>query len=1002
MKKSVLAYRNRRRLEFVLCFLKTLLIFLLFEENLAYGQPLPSLDKRYNIETFDESKGLFNKDIYGLVFDKYGLGWLGNSDGLHIFDGKRVYSSKGYLGIDNPLLNQPVKALIYDSKEHKLLVFSFAEGKTNIYVLHLDRLSLNLSQPPLTLMISRHGPLVGWPIYDRNRISCIINGTPTFLDIKNFQIFKIQISTLEGRVFFKDLGNRLILDARDGYNYQVCSKSGKVHLKYLNRYDIIGAELITNSTLFSHLYSPLNVAIANKKLIESIIRSNSTLKYPTGLFQGIVKDPLGNFYLCSRDWGLQKLSIKRDLAKRIKSTDETRAIFYQKKFEYGWVATARGMRMFSLKKGTIPLLNVLKNRNKPLFYYECSVSVNDSLILFFPLYPQNNPRHQATLINKNTNKASLISLQYPDTINHDNKDNYLQFTIATCKKAADGNIYLGTNRGLCTAQFKGDRVLIKPIGIRKNDLILNILDSKKAKHLILATELGLYEVNLYTQKVTQLKKGSFLSLLNYSDGWVAGSRQVGAYFFDNNNKVIGHLNTDNGLNSNTVYSILYDPKFYTIWLGTGNGLTMYNLKNFLLKTYFEKDGLVHNEFNRESTYMIPEDSLILMGGLAGISVISNRNYFFSDINKIKPLVWGVDATYDSNQHRFSFISSGRLASKFAPKLRKLVFHVANFASEQQLYGVLYRVDNGEWLNLKQGEDIELLDVDSGTHKLEIKGMTADGKTSPISIIEYEVSQIWYKSWWGISLFTLLGALSMIPLFLIRNRIVQVKAKEELYKNREKLFGMIAHDLRSPLSAYQGLAGVVNYLISKQEWTQLQKIGQEIDDTGRHLDLMLNNLLNWSLVQQKSLKPIYHHTTIGTIIHEMLPVYKTVAGSKDITLDKNIDKEVTINTDANLSALIIRNLLDNAVKNAPEKSTIKIEITKKDKKLTLLIENDFHEHKLPVVTDIVANINDPEWELKRGVGLKFVMQTLKLLKASIQVSILNNKNRIRWYVEIPEP
>jgi hypothetical protein len=50
---------------------------------------------------------------------------------------------------------------------------------------------------------------------------------------------------------------------------------------------------------------------------------------------------------------------------------------------------------------------------------------------------------------------------------------------------------------------------------------------------------------------------------------------------------------------------------------------------------------------------------------------------------------------------------------FAPKLRKLVFHVANFASEQQLYGVLYRVDDGEWLNLKQGEDIEMLEVDAG-------------------------------------------------------------------------------------------------------------------------------------------------------------------------------------------------------------------------------------------------------------------------------------------------
>jgi hypothetical protein len=54
------------------------------------------------------------------------------------------------------------------------------------------------------------------------------------------------------------------------------------------------------------------------------------------------------------------------------------------------------------------------------------------------------------------------------------------------------------------------------------------------------------------------------------------------------------------------------------------------------------------------------------------------------------------------------------------KLRKLVFHVANFASEQQLYGVLYRVDDGEWLNLKQGEDIELLEVDAGEPQLEIK------------------------------------------------------------------------------------------------------------------------------------------------------------------------------------------------------------------------------------------------------------------------------------------
>lgn len=803
-----------------------------------------------------------------------------------------------------------------------------------------------------------------------------------------------------GMFFFKDHKDRLYLCAREGYNYLVKNANEKVHLKFVFKCTRYEVGVMIKGVMFSHPLSPINTTLANKKLLDDIVHRNIDKKYLISSFQGVVNDSFGNSYLCSRDWGIQKLSVDRPLTKKVKSIVETRTIFYQSKQDQGWVATPFGMQAFSLKKDTIPLLNWHKSESKRLFYYQCSVEINDSLVLFFPLYPQNDPLHRATLLNKNTNKTKLVILQYPNAIH--SSDFYLQFTISTCKKAVNGIVYLGTNRGLCTAQYNGESVTIKPTNIRNNDVINSILDSTKPHHLILATDLGLYEVDLLTKTEIQLQKGSFLSLFRYPIGWVAGSRQAGAYFFDNNNRLLRQLNTDNGLNSNTVYSILYDHKFYTIWLGTGNGLTMYHLKNNLLKTYFEKDGLVHNEFNRESAFMTQGDSLMLMGGIAGISAIYNRNYFFSELDKIKPLVWGVDATYDSNQHRFSYISSGEMVSSFAPKLRKLVFHVANFASEQQLYGVLYRVDDGEWLNLKQGEDIEMLEVDAGAHKLEIKVMTADGKTSPISIIEYEVSQIWYKSWWGISLFTLLGALSMIPLFLIRNRIVQVKAKEELYKNREKLFGMIAHDLRSPLSAYQGLAGVVNYLISKQEWTQLQKIGQEIDDTGRHLDLMLNNLLNWSLVQQKSLKPIYHHTTIGTIIHEMLPVYKTVAGSKDITLDKNIDKEVTINTDANLSALIIRNLLDNAVKNAPEKSTIKIEITQKDKKLTLLIENDFHEHKLPVVTDIVANINDPEWELKRGVGLKFVMQTLKLLKASIQVSILNNKNRIRWYVEIPEP
>lgn len=998
MKKESTVLRYSNTLRFALWYIKYLTIFLLLENEAIYAQPLPSLDNHYNIETFDESKGLYNKDIYGLVFDRNGLGWIGNTDGLHIFDGKRVYKIKDYIHIDNPLLHEPVKALVYDKEKHKLIVFSFAQDKTNIYVLHLDRLNQTTSQPLLTLMLSRFGPLVKWPIYDGHRINCIINSTPTFLDIINFKVVKIHVSNIIGMLFFKDYKNQLFLCARDGYNYLVKNSNGKVHLKFVFKCTRYEVGLMIKGVMFSHPLSPINTTLANKKLLDDIVHRNSDKKYLISSFQGVVNDSFGNFYLCSRDWGIQKLSVDRPLTKKIKCSTETRTIYYNKKKDQGWVGTPRGMQAFSLRRDTIPLTNWLKNESTFVFYYQCSATLNDSLTVFFPLYPQNDSQHNATLLNTKTNKIKTIRLQYPNAIY--SSDFYLQFTISTCKKMANGTIYLGTNRGLCTAQYDGKTIIIKPINIRNNDIINGILESPKPHHLLLATELGLYEVDLLTKTEVQLQQGSFVSLLRHPDGWVAGSRQAGAYFFDNGNRVVRQLNTDNGLNSNTVYSILYDPKFYTIWFGTGNGLTMYHLKNNLLKTYFEKDGLVHNEFNRESTYMVPGDTLMLMGGIAGISAIYNRNYFFSDVDKIKPLVWGVDATYDNNQHHFSYVSSGDMVSTFAPKLRKLVFHVASFASEQQLFGVLYRVDNGEWLNLKQGDDIELLEVDAGEHTLEIRGMTADGKVSPVSSIEYEVTQIWYKSWGGILLFTLLGALLMIPVFLIRNRIVQVKAKEELYKNREKLYGIIAHDLRSPLSAYQGLADVIKYLIEKQDWERLQIIGKEIDDTGRHLDLMLNNLLNWSLIQQKELKSYFVSTDLSKILQDFLPVYQTLAKAKDITLLADIEQTTTLVIDRNLSSLVIRNLLDNAVKNAPEGSFIKMKINKEAQNMVILIENDFLANSLPIINEIVNNINTPNWELQRGVGLKFVIQALNLMQATTEVTIVGNFNRLRWYIKIP--
>lgn len=973
-------------------FVLTCILFLVNKSILS--QDLLKLNKEYTIETLDESKGLFNREVNGLVFDRQGLGWLGNGDGLNIFDGKRIYKASEYLHFSNRLLKQPVKALIYDSTYNKLIVFSYFKTRTYIYVLHLDKLRNRNPQDVISLISSLPGPLTAWPIYQKNRLLAIINSNTVFFDLKNFNVTRTRVCTLSAMALYMDRHNQIYLTAIKGYTYKILLHQNDIQFRFVRKYTMFEVGYLWEKSMFSDLKCNPSQIFNRAINIEKILAKYTQQEYILKKFTGIVTDPLGNYYLCGHDWGLQKLTPSKKIMKTLSFIRETRGICYSPQLDKGAIATPIGVKTFSLKEDSIR--NIIKNDK---YYFNASIAINDTLRCIIPLSPQSDSLHRGYLYNTKNAKLTKITLQYPSTITNFNNA-FQQLTLWSGYRAKSGVLYIGTNHGLCVAELKGDQMYLKPLDILPKEHVNAIIDSFKKGCLLLATETGVYEVDIYTRKVSLIQEGAFLCLLRYSKGWVAGSRQNGAYLFGINNQRQQVIDIHRGIHSNTIYCMSFDNLYQTLWLGTGNGLSLYQVPTELLKTYFKKDGIINNEFNKESFFNFPNDTLILMGGIAGITAIRNRVMFYTEIRNLTPRIWGVDAIFDNNQQQYQYITEGKPLIPLSAKLRKLVFHVVDYASSHQLYSVKYRVDDSNWQTLSKGEDIELLNVDAGNHELEVKAITADGKISQSSFTTYYVEPIWYKSWWGISLFVLLGALSMIPVSMIRNRVVQVKVKEELYKNREKLFGMIAHDLRSPLSAYQGLADVIKYLIEKQDWERLQIIGKEIDDTGRHLDLMLNNLLNWSLIQQKELKSYFVSTDLSKILQDFLPVYQTLAKAKDITLLVDVEQSMTLVIDCNLSSLVIRNLLDNAVKNAPEGSFIKIKINKEAQNMVILIENDFLANSLPIINEIVNNINNPNWELQRGVGLKFVMQALNLMQATTEVTILGSSNRIRWYIKIP--
>lgn len=149
------------------------------------------------------------------------------------------------------------------------------------------------------------------------------------------------------------------------------------------------------------------------------------------------------------------------------------------------------------------------------------------------------------------------------------------------------------------------------------------------------------------------------------------------------------------------------------------------------------------------------------------------------------------------------------------------------------------------------------------------------------------------------------------------------ALKKLQRNRDNLFTIISHDLRSPLNAYQRYSEIVSYLVRSKQFERLDAVLNQINENSFHFASLLNNLLSWSLDQRKEVQYIPKYVLVKSICEEILPIYREMAKLKSITLVENIH-EAEIYVDTNILSLIIRNLLDNAIKYTLENNDITIQ------------------------------------------------------------------------------
>jgi len=223
------------------------------------------------------------------------------------------------------------------------------------------------------------------------------------------------------------------------------------------------------------------------------------------------------------------------------------------------------------------------------------------------------------------------------------------------------------------------------------------------------------------------------------------------------------------------------------------------------------------------------------------------------------------------------------------------------------------------------------------------------------------------------------------------------ALEEANHTKAKLFSIISHDLRSPISqVYQFLK---LQQLNPQALNENQKIelSNKIQTaTGSLLETM-EDLLLWSKTQMSEFKTNIQTTRLLPIINSCQNLLQLNTESKNITYRNLLEENTTVKTDPYYLQTIIRNLLQNAVKAAPENTAIEIGTRQSQNGLTFYIQNQGGTFTQEEYKQIISS--GEYTKSLNGLGLRLVEE----LSQKIGVTVFfKNKMETGTCVEITLP
>jgi K+-sensing histidine kinase KdpD len=222
---------------------------------------------------------------------------------------------------------------------------------------------------------------------------------------------------------------------------------------------------------------------------------------------------------------------------------------------------------------------------------------------------------------------------------------------------------------------------------------------------------------------------------------------------------------------------------------------------------------------------------------------------------------------------------------------------------------------------------------------------------------------------------------------------------------ERLFSVVAHDLRSPVSTLSNLSDLLNQPIADLTENERQTIIKHMDGITKSTVSLLDNLLDWSRKQQGLIGYDPEIVNVNEVLNESLMWMDMIAKNKDIQIHNEITDGVKVFVDRSALSLLFRNLIINAIKFSHSKGQIRVFFKDDNQQVIIGVEDKGVGMPSEKLNEVISGKNNKSDsgtnnEMGTGFGIRLCKEFIAINKGKLWAESIENTQTI-FYFSVPK-